>query len=726
MKTPHKTPKLLCLMTLALALGLASAVPADEVVPLYGRLSALKGEPLIMDRRADEWSYARLNELVQAGDAFRTDENTMLEIEIPGGVFLRLGEMTSLDVVAVNERRFRLWQGSAYVTVPDHAPVVTIETPVGAVLIVGGSLVRIDVEEDGPAVIHAFQGKAQVLGADESSIALIAGLSLHVDDDGDFIALVPIDRADRDALDRWNHLRDQVYADLRLPDFIPPETVGAYDLVREGQWIVDDGIRYWRPRVEPSWRPYYVGAWSHVEPVGWYWVPTHAFEYATSHFGAWRHSVTLGWLWRPTWRWVPSRVAWLVHDDGVFWAPLGYHGRPVNVSTSLLFSIRLATGDPFAFNDVSWCYAPLVDFRSSKPHFTVVNYTTVISRPVFKVHRFQNVRSVATINHLDHIRPPVLAHRSDLPRHGVSAGLKKHSTPAPRRNTFYADVSFRGDRFRENLDTLRNRLSRIDATPRHPPPRDDDMHSRERREARTEHFKEKLSQPKSHTPAKVTTQQPHKEDNASPTTATPRRTTAKQPRKTDTPDTPSAEPKRPKTVRVSAGPSPPKTKTQEALDRTPRPKDPEVRVSTDSTTPDRTPRKENAKPDQSRPRPSTEGPSRSPSRSAPLEQQKYKETPAKRVRSSSPPTARRTSERPRTSLKLTPPREVTPGADSPRPATRPSSLAPPRRTADDARVTPPRSREEIEALLLQNQRRRAQRRKTADQPRKEPTPRKEK
>ena len=381
------------LLTAVLVPAVASAATIDPE-PLYGRISALEGDLAIRGTDEDEWSYVAVNGIVADADAVLTEEGVLAELEMPGQVFLRLGESTGLDVISLTEGRYHLWTGSAYVTVLEHGDrAVVIETPACAVVPGDRAPVRIDVDEDGATRVRTFAGHADVLGAGDSLLKLAPWSDLRVSADGLFVALGSLGVPPDDPLARWHTARDEYLARLVRPDDAPAYAVGVWDLSDRGTWVVEDHVRYWRPHVEASWRPYHEGSWHHTRLVGWYWVPRLSFEYATCHYGTWRHSNRHGWLWLPSWHWRPSRVSWVVLDDGVCWAPLDRYSRPVLHRRAGHYRYG-----PYA----SWSFSSYFDLRHRRSRHTIVKHKTVIKGGVIKVN---GRRVVSSIDHLSRARP---------------------------------------------------------------------------------------------------------------------------------------------------------------------------------------------------------------------------------------------------------------------------------------------------------------------------------
>jgi len=400
--------KRLCVIALALALSWSPVAQADDPAPLYGRPSALEGRLAVKGTTEQEWSNVELNGIVADGDALLTEPGSLAEIELPRDLFFRLGGSTQLEIVSVGDARYRLLVGSAYIVSQAPEEIVTgVETPSCDIVVGGGSVARIEVSETGTARIHAVEGYVEVLGEGGSSVDLRRELVLTVSPEGGFAGLGPMAPVLADELAQFHLARTAALAGKVLPEPAPYDVVGTRDLAASGDWVLEDEVRYWKPRVvSASWRPYYDGSWRHMVSVGWYWVPRHSFEYVTCHYGYWHHSHRHGWLWRPSWVWSPARVAWVVVDDGICWAPVDIHRRPIvrhRPVAPVSFRFTIGDGD-WDLSLGLWCFGRFDDFHRDRPHYTVVKKKVVIRDGMINIG---SSRPVNNINHLNIVRPNV-------------------------------------------------------------------------------------------------------------------------------------------------------------------------------------------------------------------------------------------------------------------------------------------------------------------------------
>jgi len=397
-----------CVIALVLAFSWSPVAQADDSAPLYGRPSALEGRLAVKGTTEQEWSNVELNGIVADGDALLTEPGSLAEIELPRDLFFRLGGSTQLEIVSVGDARYRLLVGSAYVVSQAPEEIVTgVETPSCDIVVGGGSVARIEVSETGTARVCAMEGYVEVLGEGDSSVAMRRELVLTVSPEGAFAGLGPMAQVPADELAQFHLARTAALAGKVLPEPAPYDVVGARDLAASGDWVLEDEVRYWKPRVVgSSWRPYYDGSWRHMVSVGWYWVPRHSFEYVTCHYGYWHHSHRHGWLWRPSWVWSPARVAWVVVDDGICWAPVDIHHHPIvrhRPVAPVSFRFTIGDGD-WDLSLALWCFGRFDDFRRDRPHYTVVRKQVVIRDGMINIG---SSRRVHNIDHLNVVRPTV-------------------------------------------------------------------------------------------------------------------------------------------------------------------------------------------------------------------------------------------------------------------------------------------------------------------------------
>jgi hypothetical protein len=151
-------------------------IVSNAVPPaLVGRVARLNGTVDYHSADADQWSPAVLNAPVSNGDAFWTEPNARLDLQIASSELV-LAPSTELDVATLDGRALIASepQGETYLRLADVAPgdQYTVQTPRGVVQISGnGKYDIVAGDTDHPTLVTVVEGSAQVTGN---------GLSLQV------------------------------------------------------------------------------------------------------------------------------------------------------------------------------------------------------------------------------------------------------------------------------------------------------------------------------------------------------------------------------------------------------------------------------------------------------------------------------------------------------------------------------------------------------------------
>ena len=130
-----------------------------------------------------------------------------------------------------------------------------------------------------------------------------------------------------DSLERWGRQLDDEYASVDPGSDVDDNLrYQAAPLARYGAWITIDGGRYWHPRVDAAWRPYWQGRWIYT-PAGLTWVSSEPWGWVPYHYGSWDNLPGYGWVWQPGYVWSPAWVYWYWGPSYVGWCPTGYYTR---------------------------------------------------------------------------------------------------------------------------------------------------------------------------------------------------------------------------------------------------------------------------------------------------------------------------------------------------------------------------------------------------------------
>jgi hypothetical protein len=169
----------------------------------------------------------------------------------------------------------------------------------------------------------------------------------------------------------------------------PREVVDTYerDLGQSGRWVdVPNYGRCFVPNgVDANWRPYTNGHWSHGDD-GWAWVADDSeasWGEICYHYGRWTHVDRVGWCWVPGTVWAPAWVAWRSGGDYCGWAPLPPEGG-VEVSVAIVDRIP-----PTYFN---FCEEKYLGAPRLRERIVPADRTTTI------IHQTVNITNVTVVN----------------------------------------------------------------------------------------------------------------------------------------------------------------------------------------------------------------------------------------------------------------------------------------------------------------------------------------
>ena len=330
-----------------------------EAIPNAARIQRVEGEVALNNDAAgntqtEEWIRATENQPVSVGDRIYTRDNSRTSLAFTGRNFARLDPNTSLDVLALDDRRTQLAlrDGSAVFDVGylDSGDLFEVATPYGAVDFQQPGLYNVGID-NGQVLISVLSGLAQVVGLGGSgqiskgelltlvgTTAANAVLSqINGNDAGylvdDYYSSQYPQYYDGRYRDYNAYLNDPYYFDpyrrnvsyQYVNSYIP----GLYDLDYYGDWRNVDGYGYaWSPRVDAGWMPYQSGYWYTDHPYGPTWVSSEPWGYAPYHYGRWAF-VGDRWYWVPDRTNVdpvysPALVAWIPFDQNqIGWVPLG-------------------------------------------------------------------------------------------------------------------------------------------------------------------------------------------------------------------------------------------------------------------------------------------------------------------------------------------------------------------------------------------------------------------
>ncbi len=341
----------------ALALLCAGLLPARAAWPLDGdellgfertppRLASSDGEVSFFRPGAGEWTPARANTPLAAGDELYTGDEANLELQIGAGAFVRAGEATQLGLASLEPDflQLRLTTGRVSLDLRSRRASQTLEidTPNAAFTIEHNGYYRVEVDGDTTTFTSRRGGRASVTPAAGDSAAIAPSEQVVVTG-SDAPQVETWAAPELDAWDRWNYARSDDQMDAVSARYVPSGVAGIDDLDHHGDWrIVPTYGAVWVPRrVATGWVPYSTGRWLYDPYYGWTWVDDAPWGWAPYHYGRWVHV-------SGHWGWCPGRVVVRPYYAPALVAFFGGGGFSLGISSApaQLGWVALGWGEP--------------------------------------------------------------------------------------------------------------------------------------------------------------------------------------------------------------------------------------------------------------------------------------------------------------------------------------------------------------------------------------------
>jgi hypothetical protein len=304
----------------------------------YMHISLIDGDVQIRTEDTEEWVPASINMPLRDGDRIWVPEGGKLELRLRDGTYLRLDEISALEVLTLDKDSFQFYltEGYAYINFSGQKEsFLQMDTPISSVRVYDRSIFKVDLSEDGFNHISVLKGSVDVESR-SGRTTVKSGYTLTLQEES-YAELSPLGPPDE--WERWNMERDRILAERRPPpSYLPEELYGyASDFETYGRWVYASGYGYvWTPRVMVSagWAPYRIGRWVWVRG-DYVWISYEPWGWAPYHYGRWAFVASFGWCWVPPVRgavfWGPGFVAWVRTPTYVAWVPLGpretYYGH---------------------------------------------------------------------------------------------------------------------------------------------------------------------------------------------------------------------------------------------------------------------------------------------------------------------------------------------------------------------------------------------------------------
>ena len=295
------------LITFLLMLVAMMATPAfaqeDDpaaVSPL--RLSYLEGDVGFWRYGAEDWTDARLNTPLAAGDALYVDGEGTLELQLSSRAFIRASDDSELSIVNQTDDFLQIKVTSGRVSFDlrslPSGYVVELNTPNSVFTIERAGYYRVEVNGD-VRFITRRGGQATMVPAGGQPMSIYPSEEIVVE--GTTVARAETYVApELDGWDRWNYDRTEDLIDVASERYLSSDIAGAADLDRYGRWrVVPTYGTVWVPDgMAHGWSPYSTGRWVWDPYYQWTWVDDAPWGWAPYHYGRWVY-VSGYWAWAP-------------------------------------------------------------------------------------------------------------------------------------------------------------------------------------------------------------------------------------------------------------------------------------------------------------------------------------------------------------------------------------------------------------------------------------------
>jgi hypothetical protein len=403
----HRAVVVACLALLA---ARAEALEAEDEALGFERtpprLGYLDGDVSFWRPGAGDWSPARVNTALAAGDELYTSGDANLELQVGPSAFVRAGEATQLTLSSLEPDflQLRLTEGRLSLDLRrlKASQTIEVDTPNAAFTVEHTGYYRVEVEGEVTTFTSRRGGRATVTPASGDSAAVAPSEQVVVTG-ADAPELETYAAPDLDDWDRWNYARTEGQIDSVSARYVAPGVYGTYDLDRYGDWrLVPSYGAIWVPRaVAVGWAPYSTGRWMYDPFYGWTWVDDAPWGWAPFHYGRWVY--VSGY-----WGWCPGPIVVRPYYAPALVAFYGGSGASIGISIGGPYVgwVALGWGEPL----LPW-WGPSA-FRL-RPRWAgwggprvvnnvVVEHTTVIDVRKIHVYRNAGVHGAVVALHRDH------------------------------------------------------------------------------------------------------------------------------------------------------------------------------------------------------------------------------------------------------------------------------------------------------------------------------------
>lgn len=334
-------------LTVVFILSSPSAVFSEDLGRM--RLSMIQGNVQIITQDNEDWAPASINMPLNEGDRLWVPEDSRLELQVQGGVYVRADERTSLDILSLGNDAMQLYMDHGHLYINNRRggiQTVQVDTPQSSIRSYDNSIMLLDVQEDSTTEVQALKGYLYAENR-EGKTRIGSGNALTIRPDGT-AELAPIGTPDE--WEKWNMDRDRQFAAWGESSRYLPDALHDYssDIDQYGRWVYVSEYGYiWNPTVTAvDWVPYREGHWRWMRG-SYVWISHEPWGWAPYHYGRWTYVIGTGWCWVPPTidelYWGPGYVGWVNTPEYIGWVPLapgdiyygyGYYGPgSINITT---------------------------------------------------------------------------------------------------------------------------------------------------------------------------------------------------------------------------------------------------------------------------------------------------------------------------------------------------------------------------------------------------------
>ena len=278
----------------------AKVLVAEESEPGVARISLINGEVSTMRGDSGDWVATTLNAPLVPGDKVSTGARSRTEIELDHANVLRLDQQSEAKIADLTRTRLQIQLAHGLITYTvfkGNEADIEIDTPNVAVRPLHEGTYRIQVNSDSETEVIVHQGQAEV-STPQGSTRVEKGDLITVQGTEEpqyHVTRAPGD----DDWDRWNQDRDRTIQGAQSWRYANSYYTGTHDLDRYGHWTYVPGYDYvWSPYADPDWAPYRQGRWVWEPYWGWTWVSYEPWGWAPYHYGRWFYYGS-SWCWWP-------------------------------------------------------------------------------------------------------------------------------------------------------------------------------------------------------------------------------------------------------------------------------------------------------------------------------------------------------------------------------------------------------------------------------------------